>query len=355
MVKHVGNERFDVMTATAHSLAPTSDLLATATPSIANLQSLVGDDMKLVNQSILDAIAQPDVQLIEAIGHHIVASGGKRLRPSLTLACAVLCGYEGERHINLAAAVELLHTATLLHDDVVDESTLRRGDKTANAIWSNQASVLVGDYLLGRAFQLMVSDGTIEVLKILADASATIARGEVMQLMAANDASTDTARYLDVVATKTAALFAAAGELGAVVSGRMDKREALRDFGTYLGIAFQLVDDALDYHSDSATLGKTVGDDFREGKMTLPVILAYEDGSAEERAFWQRTIEDGDQQESDLAEAIRLVHHHNTITRTLDEAKAYTQRAAACLDDFPDCSAKQALLDTLAFCVAREF
>jgi octaprenyl-diphosphate synthase len=343
------------MTATAQPHSAHSDLLAHATPTIASLQALVGEDMLRVNQSILDAIAQPDVQLIESIGHHIVASGGKRLRPSLTIACAMLCGYEGARHINLAASVELLHTATLLHDDVVDESTMRRGDQTANAIWSNQASVLVGDYLLGRAFQLMVADGTIEVLKILADASATIARGEVMQLMSANDASTSIERYLDVISTKTAALFAAAGELGAVVSGRADKRQALQDFGTYLGIAFQLVDDALDYHADSATLGKTAGDDFREGKMTLPVILAYHDGSEEERGFWRRTIEDGDQREEDLAHAIALIRSHHAIERALDEAHRYTQRAAACLQDFPESPAKHALLDTLAFCVARKF
>lgn len=343
------------MTAPAKATQTPPSFLDTATPSIANLQKLVGGDMQRVNASILHAISQPDVQLIEDIGRHIVASGGKRLRPSLTLACAVLCGYEGARHINLAAAVELLHTATLLHDDVVDESTMRRGDKTANAIWSNQASVLVGDYLLGRAFQLMVSDGTIEVLKILADASATIARGEVMQLMSANDVTTTKQRYLDVISTKTAALFAAAGELGAVVAARLDKRTDLYNFGNYLGIAFQLVDDALDYHSDSATLGKTVGDDFREGKMTLPIILAYENGTEQEKQFWQRTIEDGEQTEEDLTTAIRLIQQYNTINRTLEEATRYTEKAAECIADFPASPAKQALLDTLAFCVARQF
>lgn len=338
-------------TATAHA---THSALATQA-SLKRLQALVGNDMQRVNTAITDAIAQPNVQLIEAIGHHIVASGGKRLRPALTLACALLCGYEGARHINLAAAVELLHTATLLHDDVVDESTMRRGDQTANAIWSNQASVLVGDYLLGRAFQLMVSDGTIEVLKILADASATIARGEVMQLMAAGDASTSMERYLEVISTKTAALFAAAGELGAVVSGRTEVQENLRLFGTYLGIAFQLVDDALDYHANADKLGKTVGDDFREGKMTLPVILAYAKANDDERAFWQRTMEDHDIHDGDLEHALTLMQRYDTIQSTLQEARRYTDMAAQCLDSFPMSDAKQALLDTLSFCVDREF
>ena len=334
---------------------PSTQPITATTPSLTRLQALVGQDMLRVNTAITDAIAQPDVALIEAIGQHIVASGGKRLRPALTLACANLCGYEGIRHINLAAAVELLHTATLLHDDVVDESTMRRGDQTANAIWSNQASVLVGDYLLGRAFQLMVSDGTIEVLKILADASATIARGEVMQLMAAGDAATSRERYLEVISTKTAALFAAAGELGAVVSGRQDMQENLRLFGMYLGIAFQLVDDALDYYADADKLGKTVGDDFREGKMTLPVILAYQAANEEERAFWERTMGEHDISEHDLDHALTMMAHHNTIEQTLNEARLYTEKAEQCLAPFPASEAKQALLDTLAFCVAREF
>ncbi len=338
--------------------APRADFSSTdrdITPSLARLQALVGVDMQRVNTVITDAIAQPDVQLIEAIGKHITSSGGKRMRPSLTLACALLCGYHGSRHINLAAAVELLHTATLLHDDVVDESTMRRGDQTANAIWSNQASVLVGDYLLGRAFQLMVADGTLEVLKILADASATIARGEVMQLMAAGDASTSKERYLNVISTKTAALFAAAGELGAVVSGATEHQENLRLFGMYLGIAFQLVDDALDYAATSETLGKTVGDDFREGKMTLPVILAYQAATPEERIFWERTMGDHDISEHDLDHALTVMTRHNTIEQTLNEARNYTDKARDLLAAFPASDAKQALLDTLAFCVEREF
>lgn len=310
--------------------------------------------MVRVNAVIFDSVTQ-DVPLINDIARHIIAAGGKRLRPALTIACAMLCGYEGERHINLAAAVELIHTATLLHDDVVDESTLRRGGQTANAIWSNQASVLVGDFLLSRAFQLMVSDGSLEVLRILSDASATISQGEVMQLMAANDPSTTEARYLQVIAAKTATLFEAACQLGGVIVAQPQKQQALAIFGHHLGMAFQLVDDALDYSADQETLGKAVGDDFREGKITLPVLVAYHAGDAEEKAFWQRVLEAQDQREGDLQHAMALLDAHGAIKATVARAASYCEHARAALEIFPASALKSALTDTLDFCIQRAY
>ncbi len=220
-----------------------------------------------------------EIPLIHNIASHIIASGGKRIRPALTLISAQLCGYEGARHIALAAAVEFIHTATLLHDDVVDESKVRRGLATANEVFGNKASILVGDFLLSQAFQLMVADGSLKVLKILSDAAAVIAKGEVMQLMTEGEPETTIQKYLQVISSKTAILFASACELGAVVAGQDGCEERLREFGIYIGIAFQLTDDALDYTADESKLGKTVGDDFREGKVTLPVILAYNAGT----------------------------------------------------------------------------
>src|SRR5690606_14386993 len=235
------------------------------------------------------------------LASHLINSGGKRLRPMLTIAAAHLCGYKGGDHIKLAASVEFLHTATLLHDDVVDESDLRRGKKTARMLWGNQASVLVGDFLLGRAFRLMVETRSLRALEIIANAASIIAEGEVMQLAAAKDTSTTEDAYMRVIQAKTAALFAAAAEVGAVVADRgADEAAALESYGRNLGIAFQLVDDALDYSGRAATLGKNVGDDFREGKITLPVVLAFRRGDREERAFWRRTLQDGDQRDGDL-------------------------------------------------------
>jgi len=251
------------------------------------LSDLVGQDLTRVNKVVLRRL-ESRVALIPQLAGHIIASGGKRLRPMLTLATARMCGYEGDRHINLAATVEFIHTATLLHDDVVDESDLRRGKATANSVWGNDASVLVGDFLFSRAFQLMVDDGDLRVLEILSGASAVIAEGEVLQLMTTNDTETTEDAYLRVISAKTAALFAAACQIGAVVCERpRAEEEALLSFGRNLGIAFQLVDDALDYSARQMTLGKTVGDDFREGKMSLPVILAFARGSESERAFWR--------------------------------------------------------------------
>ena len=323
--------------------------------AIANLHALVGDDLARVNEVILKRL-ESQVSLIPELAGHIIASGGKRLRPLLTLASARLCGYGGERHLRLAACVEFIHTATLLHDDVVDESDLRRGNATANAVWGNQASVLVGDFLFSRAFQLIVEDGSLRVLDILSSASAVIAEGEVMQLITTKDTETGEDAYLEVIAAKTAALFSAACRIGAVVAERPKAEEdALESYGRNLGIAFQLVDDALDYSARQATLGKTVGDDFREGKMTLPVVLAFRRGNDQERDFWRRTIERGEQEDGDLERAIALMDRHGTLDDTAGRASHYGAIARDALGLFSYCPAKQALAETVEFCVERTY
>lgn len=324
-------------------------------PSFDALRALVADDLAKVNETIIREMHSP-VALIPQLAGHIVASGGKRLRPMLTLAAAGLVGYEGDRHIDLAACVEFIHTATLLHDDVVDESSLRRGQDTANAVWGNQASVLVGDFLFSRAFQLMVADGSLKVLKILSDASAVIAEGEVHQLVTTNDIETDEAAYLQVIESKTAVLFAAASQIGAVVAERPEGEEkALESFGRNLGVAFQLVDDVLDYSAQQEALGKTVGDDFREGKMTLPVILAYAAGDAEERAFWKRAIDDLDQKDGDLAHAQALMQKHGTLTTALERARDYADAAHSDLGLFAPTAHRRAMEEVIDFCVDRAY
>ncbi len=317
------------------------------------LQQLVGDEIGAVNDVILDRM-QSRVALIPTLASHLIASGGKRLRPMLTLASAKLCGYEGARHVKLAACVEFIHTATLLHDDVVDESDLRRGAATANAVFGNEASVLVGDFLFSRSFQLMVEDGSLRVLEILSNASSVIAEGEVAQLITNNDTSTSEDAYLDVIRAKTAALFAAACRIGAVVAERQNVEEdALDGYGRNLGIAFQLVDDALDYSAEQAALGKTVGDDFREGKITLPVVLAYRRGNSEERAFWRRTLEEDDRAEGDFEQAVALMNKHGSLHATIERARHYGEIAKDSLGIFSDSSCKVALLGIVDFCVAR--
>ncbi len=321
------------------------------------LASLVGEDLAACNRVIV-ANMQSQVALIPQLAAHLVAAGGKRLRPILTLACARLCGYPGEgagqRHVALAACVEFIHTATLLHDDVVDESRLRRGLATANAVFGNKASVLVGDFLFSRSFQLMTADGSLAVLKILSDAAATIAEGEVLQLVTQNDLSTKDERYLDVIQGKTAALFAAACQIGAVVAGRpVAEEEALAGFGMALGTAFQLVDDALDYAADQAKLGKTVGDDFREGKITGPVLAAYKAGNEDDRAFWRRTIEASEQTDADLDHALLLMERTGAIETTLARAAAFTGRAKAALTVFPDNPLRRRLMDVADYTVWR--
>ncbi len=319
------------------------------------LQTVVRDDLVGVNEVIVQRM-DSKVPLIPQLAGHIVAAGGKRLRPLLTLASARMCGYPGNRHIKLAACVEFIHTATLLHDDVVDESDLRRGNATANALWGNQPSVLVGDFLFSRAFQLMVEDGSLEVLGILASASAVIAEGEVAQLITSNDTSTSEDAYLEVIMGKTAALFAAACRVGGVVADRPKVEcEALDSYGRNLGIVFQLVDDVLDYSARQATLGKTVGDDFREGKITLPVILAYRRGNDAERAFWRRTLEDCEQREGDLEQAQALMDRHHAIADTIERARHYGAMARDALGIFPEAETKSALLDIIDFCIERAY
>jgi len=315
--------------------------------------SLVRTDMEAVNRIILDKTIS-NVELIPELAHHLIDSGGKRLRPMLTIASAKLCKYKGDGHVLLAASVEFMHTATLLHDDVVDDSDERRGKAAARLLWGNQASVLVGDFLLGRAFRMMVDVGSLAALKILSNAAAVIAEGEVMQLAAAKDLTTTEDAYLAIINAKTAALFSAAAEVGAAINNRpAEERAALRSYGKTLGTAFQLVDDALDYSGDSAHLGKSVGDDFREGKITLPVILAFRRGDEEERAFWRRSVAVGEIADDDLETAIRLMRKHHAIEATLERARHYGAIARDALAIFPEGREKQAMLDVVAFCVSR--
>ncbi len=317
------------------------------------LAALVERDMAACNHTIVAHMDSP-VALIPQLAAHIVAAGGKRLRPLLTLAAARLCGYAGTRHPSLAACVEFIHTATLLHDDVVDESQLRRGLASANAVFGNKASVLVGDFLFARAFQLMVEDGSLKVLAVLSRAAATIAEGEVLQLATQHDLATTEDRYLEVIQGKTAALFAAACQVGAIVADRPQAEEAaLAAYGSNLGIAFQLVDDALDYAADQATLGKTVGDDFREGKITLPVLAAYQAGDADDQAFWHRTIEHSDQHPADLDHAMALIARHGAIATTLARATRFAETAKAALTVFPDSAIRRALADVADYTVSR--
>jgi len=317
------------------------------------LNALVRDDLQRVNQTVLAYMDSP-VALIPQLAGHIIAAGGKRLRPMLTLASARLCGYQGDRHLGLAAAVEFIHTATLLHDDVVDDSNLRRGRATANSVWGNQASVLVGDFLFSRAFQLMVADGSLRVLEVLSNASAVIAEGEVQQLMTNNNIGTTEVDYLSVVSAKTAVLFAAACQVGAVVAGRpREEEQALEAYGRNFGIAFQLVDDILDYSAEEANLGKSVGDDFREGKMTLPVVLAYERASEAERDFLRRCLEELEQSEEDLKRAIAIMDRCDALADAKARARAYGDAARRALDAFAPGEAKESLLKVVEFCLER--
>lgn len=319
------------------------------------LVQLVADDLKEVNRTIVERMHSP-VVLIPQLAGHIIASGGKRLRPVLTLASSRLAGYGGQRHITLAACIEFIHTATLLHDDVVDESELRRGQASANALFGNKPSVLVGDFLFSRAFELMVEDGSLAVLAILSRASAVLAEGEVLQLMTANDTCTGEEAYLEVIRAKTASLFAAACRIGAVAADRPKAEEdALEAYGLNLGIAFQLVDDVLDYSAKQAVLGKAVGDDFREGKLTLPVILAIRNGTEPEQAFWRRCLEDLDQHDGDLEHAFSLLEKHGCLAASVARARHYGTLAREALAVFPDSPVKQAMVDVVDFCVERAY
>lgn len=324
-------------------------------PSLEPLQALCTDDMGQVDREIVVRMRSP-VALIPELANHLVGAGGKRLRPLLTVAAARLCGYsEGsDRHIKLATCVEFIHSATLLHDDVVDVSALRRGKPTANTVYGDKASVLVGDFLFTRAFELMVEVGSLDILGVLSNASSTIAEGEVLQLVSQRDISTPEATYLEIIKAKTAKLFAAAAEVGAMVAGRNGpERVALQSFGMNLGIAFQLVDDALDYSGREAKLGKSVGDDFREGKITLPVILSFLRGSSMDREFWRRTIEKLDQKPEDLERACSLIERHAALSDTLERARHYGAMARDALGLFPSTPLKSALLEAVDFAIDR--
>jgi octaprenyl-diphosphate synthase len=324
-------------------------------PSLDPLAGLLKSDLERVGRLIVERMQSP-VALIPQLASHIVAGGGKRLRPMLTLGCARMCGYRGDRHIALAAAVEFIHTATLLHDDVVDASDMRRGRDTANAVWGNKPAVLVGDFLFSRAFELMVADGSLRVLEILSRAAAVIAEGEVLQLMTTGDTATTEADYLAVIQSKTAELFAAASRIGALLARRSpQEEEALDQFGRSLGTAFQLVDDILDFSARQTELGKSVGDDFRDGKMTLPVLLAFARGDEDERRFWRRTLEQLDQQPGDLERAIHLVESRGALTETLARARFYAAAAIDALAAFDDGPERRALIAAAAFAGDRNF
>jgi octaprenyl-diphosphate synthase len=337
------------MSASVHPLVPGH------VPSLDPMIQLVAADLNYVNAVILDRM-QSEVALIPELAGHLIAGGGKRMRPMLTLACARLLDYGGARHHKLAAAVEFIHTATLLHDDVVDGSGLRRGRRTANIIWGNPASVLVGDFLFSRSFELMVEDGSLKVLKILSRASSVIAEGEVNQLTAQRRIDTQEDHYLEIIAAKTAALFAAACRIAAVVAERDEAtEEALDAYGRNLGVAFQLIDDAIDYASDAATMGKGVGDDFRDGKVTLPVILAYARGSDADRAFWREAVSGARSTDEDLAHATSLLRGCGALDDTLERARHYGQRAIDALGPFSAGRAKTALVEAVQFAIQRAY
>jgi octaprenyl-diphosphate synthase len=336
----------------AASIHPLSDQRE---PSLDAMMALVAADMNGVNAVILERM-QSKVALIPELAGHLIAGGGKRMRPMLTLACASLLGYPGTRHHKLAAAVEFIHTATLLHDDVVDGSGMRRGKRTANLIWGNPASVLVGDFLFSRAFELMVEDGSLKVLRILSHASAVIAEGEVEQLTAQRRIETDEDHYLQIISAKTAALFAAACRVSPVVAEASEDTElALECYGRNLGTAFQLSDDVIDYASDAATMGKGVGDDFRDGKMTLPVILAYARGTEADRAFWRSAIGGERTSDEDLTHATNLLRSTGALADTIERARQYGRRAIDALGMFPASKAKSALTEAAEFAVARAY
>lgn len=331
---------------------PSQPSLDTISSSLASLRLSLKEQMDAVDVCIHEKM-QSHVSLIPEIASYLITLGGKRLRPLLTLASAELCGYKGNRHISLAACVEFIHTATLLHDDVVDDSGLRRGKKTANTLWDRKACVLVGDFLFSRALELMVEDGSSEVIRILSKASSTIAEGEVLQLSSSHDLQLSQETYLKIIEAKTACLFSAAAEIGAV-SGEANPQEkkALTQFGLNLGMAFQLMDDVLDYAADQEKLGKAIGDDFREGKVTLPVILAYQSG--QDTSFWNEVFENGSQDAGALAHAIHLLKQTGALVKTKHRAQDFVKEALEPLNLFPDSLLKTQLQDLAYFSIHRE-
>ncbi len=326
-----------------------------ANASIAPLVEVTAAGMEKVNQTVV-ARTSSDVALIPQVARYLIDSGGKRLRPMLTIAAAGACGYSGEAHIQLAASVEFMHTATLFHDDVVDESNARRGKRTARLVWGNQESVLVGDFLLGQAFRMMVDVGSLAALDVLSNAAVTIAEGEVLQLGTARNMETTEDEYLQVIRAKTAALFSAAAEVGPIIAGA-DRTvcATFRSYGTNLGIAFQLIDDALDYGGTARNLGKDVGDDFREGKVTLPVVLAYRRGSDADRAFWNRTLVAGQTGSAELEEAVAVLERTGALADTVERARHYGSMALDALAPLPESRFKDALLEVVAFCIGRAY
>jgi octaprenyl-diphosphate synthase len=321
--------------------------------SVERLFDLAVTDMAAVDALIRDRLQSP-VALIPALAEHLISAGGKRLRPLLTVAAGRLCGARGDSHLKLAAAVEFIHTATLLHDDVVDGSSLRRGKTAAHLIWGGASSVLVGDFLFARAFELMVETGSLRALQILAKASRVIAEGEVLQLTRAHDLNLNQETYLEIIRGKTAELFAAAAEAGAVVSGVSDRQvAALNDYGLKLGLAFQLTDDALDYGGASEVLGKNAGDDFREGKVTLPLLLAIKRTRASEGGFWERVIDRRDQSEDDFARAYTLILQSGALASTLGLAQRYAEDAKMALELFEPGDWRASLEALADFAVSR--
>lgn len=324
--------------------------------SLDPMLSLVASDMERVTGVMLDKLRSEQAPLITDLAGYVIKAGGKRIRPALTLACAQLCGYRGDRHVHLAACVEFIHTATLLHDDVIDESAMRRGRPTAHEVWDNTSSVLVGDYLFSRAFQLMVADGSLEVLRLLSDASATISEGEVKQLMVAHDVTIDEATNLQVIEAKTSALFAAACEIGGVICDDTAAAEKLRAFGHYLGIAFQLTDDVLDYSAAAETLGKSIGDDMREGKITLPIIITYARASEPEKAFLKAVFSGDESADAGALKRITaLMHRYDALAQTLQRARSYGEKAQRALQHFASCPMKEALSEAVDFTTQRAY
>jgi len=340
------------MSATIHHINGNDNKSA---PTLDNIMQLVAPELNRVNAVILDRM-QSEIPLIPELAGHLIAGGGKRLRPMLTLASGRLLGYSGDRHHKLSAAVEFIHTATLLHDDVVDGSDMRRGKTAANLIFGNPAAVLVGDFLFSRSFELMVEDGSLKVLKILSSASAVIAEGEVNQLTAQRQISTGEEQYLEIISAKTAILFAAACKIAAVVAESGEEAEkALGAYGRNLGIAFQLIDDAIDYVSDEETMGKASGDDFRDGKITLPVILAYNRGNEDEKKFWKDAMLGHRVSDDDLIYATQLLKQYNAIDDTIARARHYGRIATDSISSFPDSNAKSAMIEAVEFAIARAY
>lgn len=317
------------------------------------LSEILKPDLDAVNAIILDKLTS-DVPLIHQIASYLIASGGKRIRPLLTLAVTTALDGDLSRAQNLAAVVEFIHSATLLHDDVVDESAERRGQASANDVFGNQVSVLVGDFLFSRSFQLMVADGSLETLRILSDASAVIAEGEVLQLQMQRNLDTSWDQYIRMIGAKTAALFAAACEVGAVVSDSApDLQKAMYEYGYNLGVAFQIADDLLDYNADQAALGKQIGDDFKEGKISAPVLMAYQAGTEDEKAFWLRTIGKDQQEEGDLEKAQNMIKEHDIIREGLDKARFYAGQAEKTLENLPVSPVKPLLEQLLHYVIER--